>query len=89
MFRRILVGMVAIGGLVAAGLALLSRRGARSVSASTAVQWPFDAGELSTLMSRVVSEQRARVNSIADPAARERARSFLEYYERRRRAAAV
>jgi hypothetical protein len=89
MSRRILVGLVAVGGLVAAGWALLSRRGANSVSDGTAVQWPFDPAELSALMSRVISEQRARVNSINDPAARARALSFLEYYERRRQAAAV
>lgn len=87
MFRRMLMGIVAIAGIFAGAKALLNRRGARGDAESAAVQWPFDSGELRTLMDRVIDEQRDRISSIEDAAGRARARSFLEYYERRRQAA--
>lgn len=88
MIRRIVVGLLAIAGLGAAGWALVQHRGSGRLGAQDAVQWPFETHELRTLMARVVAEQRERIGAIDDMAGRARAQSFLEYYERRRQAAA-
>lgn len=88
MIRRTIVSLVAIAGLVAAASAVIQRRGSGRLGDDHAVQWPFDAGELRSLMSRVITEQRERTDAIEDPAGRARAQSFLDYYERRRPAAA-
>lgn len=89
MIRRMIVGMIALAGLVAGAWAFLQRRGSGRLGEHDAIQWPFDAGELRSLMSKVVAEQRDRVNSIEDAGGRGRAQAFLDYYERRRQAAAT
>jgi hypothetical protein len=88
MIRRMVVGMLALAALAAGGLALFRRRGRGQAGEHDAVQWPFETDELRSLMSRVVAEQRDRINTIEDAAGRGRAQAFLEYYERRRQAAA-
>jgi hypothetical protein len=88
MLRRLLAGLFAVAGLVAGGWALLQLKRETPTAELGAVQWPFDTGELRSLMSRVVAEQRDRINAIDDEAGRDRARSFLAYYERRRQAVA-
>lgn len=88
MFRRMMLGVLAVAALVAGGLAVLQRRRSGRLGAQKAVQWPFDRAELRSLMDRVVAEQRERINSIEDVAGKGRAQAFLEYYERRRQAVA-
>jgi hypothetical protein len=83
-----LVGLIAIAGIAAGGWALFQRTNRTPAGEPDAVQWPFDPGELRSLMSNVVAEQRDRINAIEDEAGRDRARSFLAYYERRRQAVA-
>lgn len=88
MIRRTIVSLVAIAGLVAAAWTFVQRRGSGRPGEQDAVQWPFEKDELRSFMSRVVTEQRECINSIEDGAGRARAQSFLDYYERRRQAAA-
>lgn len=88
MLRRMWIGLIALIALAAGGWALIQRRNSGRPGEHDAVQWPFDADELRSLMSRVVEEQRERINTIEDAVGRSRAQSFLEYYERRRQAAA-
>lgn len=88
MFRRFIVALVVVAGLAVAGL-WFSQRGKSGQSGEhDAVQWPFEKSELQSLMGRVIAEQRDRIASIDDAAGRDRATRFLEYYERRRQAAA-
>lgn len=88
MIRRVIVGLIALAGLAAGAWALAQRRGVGRLGEQTAIQWPFETNDLRSLMSRVVAEQRERISTIEDAAGRARAQSFLEYYERRRQAAA-
>ncbi|HEX5166507.1 MAG TPA: hypothetical protein VFV93_13980 [Thermomicrobiales bacterium] len=88
MLRRLLVGLIACAGIAAGGWALLQRANRSPAGEPDAVQWPFDTEELRSLMGGVVAEQRDRINAIEDEAGRDRARSFLAYYERRRQAVA-
>ena len=55
--------------------------------APTAQQWPFDQGELRTLMDRVVAGQRDIVAQTESASERVRAEAFRRYYEGRRAAA--
>lgn len=50
-------------------------------------QWPFDGGELQSLMGNVVSAQQSIVTNAETPAERERAAAFQRYYEGRLAAA--
>lgn len=86
--RRVLIVLLAISALASGGWALRQRRNSSGLGEHDAVQWPFDPAELRSLMSNVVSEQRARTASIEDKAGRDRAQAFLDYYERRRQMAA-
>jgi hypothetical protein len=85
--RRVLIVVLVIAGLAGSGWAFLQRRGGGKPGEHDAVQWPFDPTELRTLMDDVVNEQRARIASIGDASGRDRAKAFLDYYERRRQAA--
>ena len=86
--RKSVFVLLAIWALIAGGWTLVQRRGNGRTGGNDVVQWPFDPAELGALMSNVVAEQRARIASIEDKAGRDRAQAFLDYYERRRQAAA-
>ena len=79
------VTSVAILGRERIGSAL--RLGAGEAAELQAQQWPFDGGELRGLMDRVVADQRAIIAGAENPGQRERAATFLKYYEGRRAAA--
>lgn len=49
-------------------------------------QWPFDLDELRGLMDTVIEQQQEIIDGL-DGRSRDRARSFLDYYQRRRAAA--
>jgi hypothetical protein len=83
-----MISLIAVCALAAGGWAWFQRRRGGQLGEHDAVQWPFDRAELRSLMTRVVAEQRERVNAIEDTAGRNRAQAFLEYYERRRQAVA-
>jgi hypothetical protein len=83
-----MVGLVVLAGAIAAIWMSFQRLRARNAITDDAVQWPFDGGELRSLMSRVVAEQAERISSIQDADGRNRARAFLDYYERRRQSVA-
>jgi hypothetical protein len=85
--RRVLMMLAAISGMIVCVRMFAQRRRGSVLSERDAVQWPFDPAELRSLMSNVVAEQRERIASIDDLAGRDRARAFLDYYERRRQAA--
>jgi hypothetical protein len=87
MSRRALYGLVAVV-VAALGLAatfVMLKRGPAAQD-DQPVQWPFERAELLDLTGRVLARQRELVAQAATPAARERAQSFLRYYERRRAA---
>jgi regulator of sirC expression with transglutaminase-like and TPR domain len=86
--RRFLMVLAAISAVIAGGWLFTQRRRGGTLSGHEAVQWPFDPTELRSLMANVVAEQRERIASIDDSAGRDRAQAFLDYYERRRQAAA-
>lgn len=88
--------MVGLGIAAGAGAAaVLGRRqiaaalglGAAGAKESQPQQWPFDGGELRTLMDRTLEEQRAIVAEAPDTDSRARAEAFARYYEGRRAAA--
>lgn len=93
MKRNYWIGLGVVAGL--AGIAALGReRIAALVSrlsgreeAPIEKQWPFDGGELNSLMGRVVAEQRTIVANAETPAERDRAAAFQRYYEGRLAAA--
>jgi hypothetical protein len=80
--------LAAVSAVIAGGWLFAQRRRDATLNEYDAVQWPFDPAELRSLMSNVIAEQRERIASIDDSAGRDRAQAFLDYYERRRRAAA-
>jgi|GEM_PF-3943897 len=85
--RRVSLSLLTI--LLLAGSVLFAKRRKNStIGEPEAVQWPFESAELRSLMRNVVAEQRARIATIEDQAGRNRAQAFLDYYERRRQAAA-
>jgi hypothetical protein len=86
--RRTMIGLVALLALVGGVWSWLQRRNGGKLNRHADVQWPFDKAELRSLMDRVIAEQRDRVSAIEDIAGRNRAQAFLDYYERRRQAAA-
>jgi hypothetical protein len=88
MFRRMMLGGLAVAALVAGSREVFQRLRSGQMGAHETVQWPFDRAELRSLMDRVVAEQRERINSIEDVAGKNRAQAFLDYYERRRQAVA-
>lgn len=93
MKRSYWIGLGVLTGI--AGVAALSReqivaavsRVAGRDETPIAKQWPFDGGELRSLMGRVVAEQQAIVADAESPAERERAAAFQRYYEGRLAAA--
>jgi len=83
-----MIGLVVLLALVGGVWTWLQRRNGGKLHRLDDVQWPFDKAELRSLMDRVIAEQRDRVGAIEDIAGRNRAQAFLDYYERRRQAAA-
>lgn len=82
--------VVGLAGIVALGrerIAALGSRLAGREDTPIEKQWPFDGGELQSLMGRVVAEQRSIVANAETPAERERAAAFQRYYEGRLAAA--
>jgi hypothetical protein len=82
--------VVGLAGIAALGreriVALVSRFSGREET-TIEKQWPFDGGELNSLMGRVIGEQRTIVANAETPAERERAAAFQRYYEGRLAAA--
>lgn len=86
MQRRTVIGFAI--GVGAVGAALLSRRRlATPAPAPATQQWPFDQHELRALMDRVITTQRAYIQTVDTAPQRARAQAFLDYYEQRRAAA--
>ena len=93
MKRNLLIGLGVVAGIV--GLIVLGREQIAAMTGRltgraevpTEKQWPFDGGELQSLMGRIVSEQQAIVANAETPAERERAAAFQRYYEGRLAAA--
>ena len=80
----LLIAMAALVGVL--GTRFMRSRGA-TASAPAAVQWPFDGGELRTLMNGVLDEQDSIIATADDAETRGRAKQFRDYYQRRTEAA--
>lgn len=83
----VVVGLAGIAALGRERIVALASRLSGGDDAPIEKQWPFDSGELHSLMGRVVDEQRTIVANAESPAERERAAAFQRYYEGRLAAA--
>jgi hypothetical protein len=83
MWKWLLATIAALSILATAATWILKRRNSAEDTPDL-VQWPFERQELTTLMDRVISEQVGRIRDMEPGPMRDRAQSFLEYYEQRR-----
>jgi hypothetical protein len=87
MAHRLIVGFVVGALTLTLATAIWSLVGRRAATlAGSPKQWPFDRDELRVRMDAVIQQQHDIIGKLADETARERARSFLEYYRHRRAA---
>ena len=85
----VLIGVVTalVASLLVAKRAGVLSRVAPSAEEPQERQWPFDPTELRNLMDGVIDQQQSHISEMAPGPERDRAVSFLEYYQRRRAAA--
>jgi hypothetical protein len=95
MKRKYLIGLGLVAGAAGAAalghgqIATIVGRVGGTSEVPQAKQWPFDSGELRTLMGRVAADQQAIIANAETPEERTRAEAFARYYEGRRAAAGV